>query len=153
MISDREVNFSGRASGGRATIRALTNFGDHFEWPTWPELRLLLFSNGIQEKHDAVTREKYKRMAVPHSFKPSLSVMEAFLAATVAFLRIFLGSLLFAFWGTYSLFTVASIHSTFWRVVAVPPLVCVFALLFGLLMFFISATARFFSRHTQPKIA
>jgi hypothetical protein len=112
-----------------------------------------LFSNGIQEKHDAETREKYKRMAVPHSFKPSLSVTEACLAATVAFLRIFLGSLLFAFWGTYSLFTVVRIHSTFWRVVAVPPLVCIFAVLFGLLMFLISATARFCSRHTQPTTA
>ena len=112
-----------------------------------------MFSNGVQERHDAATREKYARLAVPHSFKPSLSLAQAFLAAAIAFLRIFLGSLLFAFWGAYSIFAVFRIQSTFWRVVAVPPLLCVFALLFGLLMFIISSTARFVSRFTQPKIA
>ena len=92
-------------------------------------------------------------MAIPHSFKPSLSVTQAFLAATVAFLRIFLGSLLFAFWGAYSVFGVIRIQNPFWRVVAVPPLLCLFAVLFGLLMFIISTSARFLARHTHPKIA
>ena len=127
--------------------------GERWEWPSWPELQSLLFSNGIQERHDDATREKYARLAIPHSFKPSLSLMQAFLAATIAFLRIFLGSLLFAFWGAYSIFGVIRIQSTFWRIAAVPPLLCVFGVLFGLLMFAISASARFLARHTQPKIA
>ena len=125
----------------------------HLTWSRWPEIRALLFSNHVHEVYDASNRGKYERFAIPYTFKPSLSVTQAFLAATIAFLRIFLGSLLFAFWGTYALFTVVRLHSTFWRVVAVPPLVCVFAVLFGLLMFAISATARFLARHTQPKIA
>ena len=120
--------------------------------PAWAEIKSLLFSNALPS-HDAADRGKYDRLAIPYSFKPSLSVTQAFLAATVAFLRIFLGSLLFAFWGTYSLFTIARIHGTFWRVIAAPPLLCVFAVLFGLLMWTISAGARFVSRHTQPKIA
>jgi len=127
--------------------------GERWEWPTWPELQTILFSNGIQEHHDAASREKYARLAIPHSFKPSLSVTQAFLAAAIAFLRIFLGSLLFAFWGAYSIFGVIRIQSTFWRIAAVPPLLCLFAILFGLLMFTISASARFLARHTQPKIA
>jgi hypothetical protein len=114
---------------------------------------MLLFSNGIQEAHDAATREKYQRLAIPHSFKPSLSVAQAFLAAAIAFLRIFCGSLLFAIWGAYSAFGILRIQSTFWRVAAVPPLLLVFAVLFGLLMYAISATARFFARFPHRKIA
>lgn len=134
-------------------IQSSTSGAERWEWPTWPQLQILLFSNGIQERHDAATREKYARLAVPHSFKPSLSVAQACLAAIIAFLRIFLGSLLFAFWGAFSIFGVLRIQSTFWRVAAVLPLLCVFAVLFGLLMFAISATARFVARYTQPKIA
>jgi hypothetical protein len=104
----------------------------------------------VQEAHDAATQEKYKRMAIPHQFKPSLSFTRACFAATVAFLRIFCGALLFAFWGAYSAFGLVRIHSTFWRVVAVPPLVMVLVLLFGLLMFAISASARFLTA-SPPK--
>jgi hypothetical protein len=125
----------------------------HLTWSRWSEIRALLFSNSVHEVYDASDRRKYERFAIPYTFKPSLSVTQAFLAATVAFLRIFLGALLFAFWGTYSLFTVVRIQSTFWRAVAVPPLLCVFAVLFGLLMFVISTSARFLARLTQPKTA
>jgi hypothetical protein len=59
-----------------------------------------------------------------------------------AFLRIFLGSLLFAFWGTYSLLTWMAIRSTFGRILVVFPLLLAFFLLFALLMLAIAALAR-----------
>ena len=41
-------------------------------------------------------RPGYERFAIPYSFKPRLSLVEALVASLGAFLRIFLGSLLFA---------------------------------------------------------
>ena len=63
-------------------------------------------------------------------------------AATGACLRIFLGSLLFAVWGTYSLETWGAIRSYFWRAAALLPLLVLFLLAFAVLMLAISALVR-----------
>jgi hypothetical protein len=88
------------------------------------------------------TRPMHHRFAIPYSFKPELSVPEALIAAFGAFLRIFLGSILFGVYGWNSLVRWNAIRSTFWKVVAVPPIILLFVLLFTLLMAAISAMVR-----------
>jgi len=96
----------------------------------------------VAEPPEAAERSVYERFAIPYSFKPQLSVTEAVVAATAAFFRIFLGSLLFAFWGAYSLSAVLSIRSWFLRVVVTVPLIALFLALLTLLMLGISTLAR-----------
>jgi hypothetical protein len=120
--------------------------------PRWGQLVDLLFSNVGEDGRDA-DRSAYERFAIPYSFKPRLSVWEAFLAAVIAFVRIFSGSILFAFWGTYSLLALSKIHNSFWRFAAAPPLLLLFPLALGLLMFAISAFVRFIHRRPWRKIA
>jgi hypothetical protein len=84
----------------------------------------------------------FERFQIPYSFKPQLDVVEAVAAALVAFLRILLGSLLFAFWGVYSLAALSRIRSWFWRAALAAPLVVLFLALFGLLMLAIAALGR-----------
>jgi hypothetical protein len=84
----------------------------------------------------------FERFQIPYTFKPNLSVSEAVAAAAVALLRIFLGSLLFAFWGAYSLAVVTKIQSWFWRAALAVPLIILFVLLFALLMLAITALGR-----------
>lgn len=94
----------------------------------------------------------YERFAIPYSFKPRLSLGEAIVAAGAAFLRIFLGSLLFAFWGAYSFATVLKIQNLFLRVAAGTVLAVLFLILISSLMLAISAVERKlrFERPTQP---
>ena len=120
--------------------------------PSWEKLRGWLFFDVDQEDR-AADRSSYERFALPYSFKPRLSVLQASVAALIAFLRIFMSSLLFAFWGTYSLLALIRIRNIFWRLVAVPPLLLLFALLLGSLMFALSALARLLHRHPQRKVA
>ena len=61
-------------------------------------------------------RPQYDRLAIPHTFKPQLSFPEAVVATIGAFLRIILGSLLFAVWGTYSAFSWTTIRNPFLRI-------------------------------------
>ena len=87
-------------------------------------------------------RGVHERFAIPYSFKPQLTLAQAAIAAVVAFLRIFLGSLLFAVWGAYSLAAWTSIRSPFWRIAVVLPMAAGFLLSFCLLMIAISALDR-----------
>lgn len=89
-------------------------------------------------------RSIYERFAIPHTFKPQLSFAEALVAAAGAFLRIFLGSLVFAFWGAYSLAAWTAIRSSFWRVAAVLLLFLLFLLSFASLMIAIAVLVRMF---------
>jgi hypothetical protein len=107
-------------------------------------VRALLFPPAEQSDR-GVERSAYERFAIPYAFKPQLSFAEAVLAAAGSFLRIFLGSLLFAIWGTYSLETWAAIRSYFWRFAALLPLFVLFVLSFAVLMLAISALVRTFS--------
>jgi len=103
--------------------------------------RTLLFPPAELNDH-AVDRSKYSRLAIPHSFKPQLSVVEAFVAAVAAFLRIFLGSLLFAVWGTYTLAAWSRIQNLFLRLGAIIALFALFALVVLSLMMVWAALAR-----------
>ena len=91
----------------------------------------------------------YERFAIPHTFKPQLSFAEALIGTAGAFLRIFLGSLLFAVWGAYSLEAWCAIQSLFWRVGALLPLFLLFLCSFTLLMLGISAFVRTVSPHSH----
>ena len=90
-------------------------------------------------------RSIYERFAIPYTFKPRLSLAEACVAATTAFLRIFLGCLLFAVCGTYALFAWSTIHSLFLRLAAVLAMTFVFLVLFTILMLAASAVTRIVS--------
>jgi len=90
-------------------------------------------------------RSIYERFAIPYTFKPQLSLAEACVAASTAFLRIFLGCLLFAVCGTYALLAWSTIHSLFLRLAAVLALALAFVALFTLLMVAASAVTRIVS--------
>jgi hypothetical protein len=92
---------------------------------------------------------KYERFAIPHSFKPTLSVGEAALAAFAAFLRIFLGSLLFAFCGAYTLSVWSAPYSLFWRVAVAVGMAALFLGSFALILWAI-ATALNKLRRISP---
>jgi hypothetical protein len=79
-------------------------------------------------------RSSYERFAIPYSFKPQLSVLEAVCAAAIAFLRIFLGSLLFAVCGVYTLLAWSGIHNLLLRIGAVAAMGALFLLCLALLM-------------------
>jgi len=108
------------------------------EWVA--KTRALLFPEA--EASQATDRSEYERFALPYAFKPRLSLLEAVIAATGAFLRILLGSLLFAFWGVYTLMAWSSIPNSVLRVAAMLPLVGLFLLTFALLMLGISVLVR-----------
>jgi hypothetical protein len=91
-------------------------------------------------------RAKYERFAIPHSFKPALSVGEAALAAFAAFLRIFLGSLLFAFCGAYTLSVWSAPHSLFQRVAVALGMGALFLGAFALVLWAIGAAVQKLSR-------
>jgi hypothetical protein len=71
-----------------------------------------------------------------------MSILEALVATVAALLRIFIGSLWFAVWGTYSLVAVTRIHSISLRVLASMPLIALFAVVLAGLMLGISAAGR-----------
>jgi hypothetical protein len=88
-----------------------------------------------------------ERLLIPHTFKPRLSFSDALVAVTAAFLRIFLGSLLFAVWGTYSLAAWSGTQSYLLRAAVLVPMFVVFVLSFGLLLLAIAS----FVRACSPK--
>jgi hypothetical protein len=92
--------------------------------------------------HHGVDRSEYERFALPHVFKPRLSFFEACLSVFAAISKIFLGSLLFAVWGTYSLLAWSTIHSPFLRVIVLLPLLLLFLFFFALILMGISAAHR-----------
>jgi hypothetical protein len=106
--------------------------------------RAVLFPSADLDRRVA-DRSVYERFALPYTFKPRLSLADACVAATTAFLRIFLGCLLFAVCGTYALFAWSTIHSLFLRLAAVLALTLVFLALFTILMLAASAVRRIVS--------
>ena len=95
---------------------------------------------------EAAKRSSYERFAIPYSFKPRLSVVEALIASTIAFLRIFLGSSLFAVWGTFTWTWLAHIHNVILRGILFVPLLALFLVTFAGLMLAISAAVRAVTR-------
>jgi hypothetical protein len=92
-------------------------------------------------------RNAPERLAIPFTFPPRLTFLEAVVAAIGAFLRIFLGCLLFAVCGTYSLFAWSTIHNPLLRVGAVMVLLVLFLFSLALLL----VTIAFLTRISSPK--
>jgi hypothetical protein len=92
----------------------------------------------------------YERLAIPHTFKPQLSITEALISVAGAFLRILLGSILFGFSGAYTILAWNSIRNLFWRVLAVLFLVFVFVISLTFLMLAISALVRMLWPKRKP---
>jgi hypothetical protein len=91
----------------------------------------------------------YERFPLPHVFSPNLSVSEAAWAAMGAFTRIFLGSLLFAFWGVSSALVWNSMESHFWKAVITVPLALVLLVSMGGLMLAITAIGNLITPRTK----
>jgi len=87
-------------------------------------------------------RSSYERFAIPYSFKPRLRVSEAVVAAIGGFLRIMLGCLLFAVWGTYSLVAWSGIRNPLWRVGALLSLLLLFLASVTLMLLAVAALVR-----------
>jgi hypothetical protein len=87
-------------------------------------------------------RSVYERFAIPFAFKPQLSFVEAVIGTFAAFLRIVLGSVLFAMWGTCILEAWSHIHNLFLRAGVLLALGVLGLLAFALLMFAISFLGR-----------
>jgi len=98
--------------------------------------------NTTPPKLGYVDRSSYERFAIPYTFKPQLSLSEAFVAACGAFLRILLGSLIFAFFGAYILLAWTSIHNVFLRFLAVAALVGALGVAMAALMVAISSAVK-----------
>jgi hypothetical protein len=112
---------------------------------TWMENARAVLFPPAHDSERGVERSVYERFAIPYTFKPRLSFGEAVVAATGACLRIFLGSLLFAIWGTYSLETWSAVRSYFWRTAALVSLFVLFVVSLAVLMLAVSALVRAFS--------
>ena len=93
----------------------------------------------------ATERSVYERFAIPYTFKPQLSLAEAIVAAATAFLRIFLGSVIFAVCGTYALFAWSTIHNLLFRIAVMVGWILLFAVLLLLLMLASAALTRIVS--------
>lgn len=87
-------------------------------------------------------RSSYERFALPYTFKPRLSVAQAFVAACGAFLRILFGSIIFAVWGTYILLAWKTIPNLFLRCAAVAALVASLGLVLAALMIVIARAVK-----------
>jgi hypothetical protein len=87
-------------------------------------------------------RGSYERLAIPHSFKPQLSLAQAALAAGGAFLRIFLGSILFGFWGAYTYLACRAVKNIYSRGALLLASIVLFIVLLMLLLMAITALVR-----------
>jgi hypothetical protein len=81
---------------------------------------------------------------VPFTFTPELSLVDALIATAAATARVFLGSLLFAVWGTCSIIAWTSIRNLFVRTAALALLLVMFVLLLAALFAAIAAAVRWF---------
>src|SRR5215471_4361331 len=107
---------------------------------TLRKLRNLLFPPTTSYR--GTDRSVYQRFAIPFAFKPRLSFFEAIVAVAATFLRLVLGCLLFAVWGTYSLLIWFDVPSLFFRVCILVPLFVVFLLALALMLLAIAAIVK-----------
>jgi len=105
-----------------------------------PKLLALLFP--ATTSSSGPDRSVYERFAIPFAFKPRLSFFEAIVAVAATFLRLVLGCLLFAVWGTYSLLIWFDVPSLFFRVCILVPLFVVFLLALALMLLAIAAIVK-----------
>jgi hypothetical protein len=106
------------------------------------KLRELFVLDRNHDSYDDPGRSSFERFAIPHTFKPQLSLAEAAISAAGAFLRILFGSMLFAVWGTYTFYLWSSIRNLFLRGGVLLALLLLFAVSFTFLMLLISALVK-----------
>jgi hypothetical protein len=85
---------------------------------------------------------RHQRLAVPFTFKPELRFSEALLGAVAAFLRILLGTILFAVWGALSLAAWSAPRSALLRLGLLLLLLLAFVLASALVLLGIGALVR-----------
>jgi hypothetical protein len=105
------------------------------------KLLAVLFPPTIEYSREK-DRSVYERFAIPFAFKPRLSVLEATVAAAAALLRIFLGCILFAVWGTYTLQIWFHVPNLLLRLAILIPLLFLFLISLALMMVVIAFLAR-----------
>jgi hypothetical protein len=87
-------------------------------------------------------RTGIQRLPIPHSFNEGLGFPEAAVAVAQALLRIFLGCLLFAMWGTLAMWLWSAIGSPFWGGLVLVPVLALFVLSLLALMIAISVVTK-----------
>ena len=87
-------------------------------------------------------RTGIQRLPIPHTFNDGLTISGAVFAVAQAFLRILLGCLLFAMWGTLAMWLWAAIPNLVWRVLVLVPVLILFLSSFLALMIGISAATK-----------
>ncbi len=92
--------------------------------------------------HGSAWKWSRSNFALPHTFKPQLTLLEAAMAACTAFFRILLGCLLFAVWGSYSLAAWSHLRGEWWRIPVILLMFGLFVVSFAGLMLSISAVVR-----------
>jgi hypothetical protein len=108
---------------------------------SFARIRAMLFHPSELHARSA-DRPAYERLAVPFTFPPQLSVVEALCATAGAFVRIVLGSMLFAAWGAASFLAWAKPWHLFWRLLALVLLLCLFLSVAAAVMLSISWAVR-----------
>jgi hypothetical protein len=83
-----------------------------------------------------------QRLAIPHTFNEALAVPDAIFAVIQAMVRIFLGCLLFAMWGTLAMWLWSEIASVFLRFLVLVPVLVLFLFSFLALMAGISTMTK-----------
>lgn len=98
-------------------------------------ITLVTHASADPDAEAAAEDQGYERFAIPYKFQPRLRVSDAVLFALRALLRIFLGSILFGAWGSYSLLAWSSIHNPYLLAAAMVPMFALFlAMLAGMMI-------------------
>jgi hypothetical protein len=108
-------------------------------WLAKMRARLLPLVDGGDREVEPAAGERFP---IPYTFQPRLGFIQALIGIASAFLRILLGSFLFAIWGTYSLVAWSVIGNYFWRAAALALLFLVFLLSLAAMLLVVSALAR-----------
>lgn len=87
-------------------------------------------------------RTGIQRLAIPHTFNDGLTFPGAIIAVAQAFLRILLGCLLFAMWGTLAMWLWANVPSLTLRLLVLVPVLVLFLSSFLALMIGISVATK-----------
>jgi hypothetical protein len=111
--------------------------------PKYRRLRELMFPAIDGATDDGPGHE---RLPIPHTFGPRLSILKAFVFAIGSLTRIFLGSLLFALWGTAGLMTWGAVENPFLRVLATTPMLVGFLACTGAMLVLVTLAAERITR-------
>jgi len=95
-------------------------------------------------------RSLAEQFAIPHVYRPDLSVRQALLFSVAAVTRIFLGSLLFALWGTGAALAWGALPNLFLRILVLVLMVALFLVALAALMLGISAAIQKMSPGPRP---